>query len=143
MKRKILGAVLGLFLMGNFYAQESVVTERELPIVVKKSIAKYFGKKKISNIVKDVEDGRVVYDLYFGDQTEAEFTKGGELKEAKNYRGLPSTAIPAKLQVYVKKNYPNSVIVKWEKNRNKQEVELNNGLELEFSLNGEFLRVDR
>lgn len=142
MKKGILGAVLFLFVNGTVLAQEVVITETELPTVVKKNVVKYFGKKDISSIVKDVEFRKTVYDVYFNDQTEAEFSSTGELKEAKSHKGLPDAVVPEKVQIYVKKHYPNVVVTKWERSSNKQEVELSNGLDLEFDLNGRFLRLD-
>lgn len=141
MRKRILGAVLSLFVLG-VSAQEVVIIEKELPEVVKKNVTKYFGKKGIGKIVKDVELRKTVYDVYFNDQTEAEFSSMGELKEAKSYNGLPNAVVPTKIQAYVNKHYPNVKVTKWKKSRNKQEVELSNGLDLEFDLNGQFLRVD-
>lgn len=142
MKKRILGAMLALFVAGYSYAQETVISSKELPISVKSGVQKYFGGKSIDRVVKDRENGRVVYDIYFSDYTEAEFSSRGELKEAKSNSGLPNSVIPANIRSYIKRNYPNVEVVKWDRSRNKQEVELSNGLDLDFSSTGKFLRVD-
>lgn len=142
MKKRILGAVLALMISGNAIAQKSPITEKELPAVVKKNVVKYFGKKSISNIVRDKEWDKTTYDVYFADQTKAEFSSNGTLKEAKNYNGLPSAVIPAKIQAYVKKRFPNAKITQYERGTRKQEIKLNNGFELEFDLNGNFRKLD-
>lgn len=142
MKKAIFGAVLSLFITGYSFAQETVIPENQLPVAVKTNIVKHFEKKNITKIVKDVENGRVVYDVLLEDGTEAEFTKSGELREAKNSNGLSKTVVPAKIQAYLKKNYPNAIITKWDKSSHKQEIELNNDLDLVFSSKGDFIRID-
>lgn len=142
MKKRIFGAVFALLFAGQVFAQDIRITEKELPVVVKKNLTKYFGKKKITTIVKDVDVTKVEYNVYFDDQTEVEFRSNGELKEVKSYKGISNGIIPVKIFSYVKNNYPNEVITKWSKGRNKQEIELSNGLDLEFSSKGDFLRVD-
>ena len=142
MKKRILTAVLALFVVGLFFAQDRVISERELPVGVKNNVAKYFGKRVINSVVKDVDGFKTTYEIYFSDQTKAEFRSNGVLKEAKNHNGLPAAVIPTKIQAYVKKHYPNTVITKYDRGSYKQEIELNNGLDLEFSLKGDFLRID-
>ena len=60
----------------------------------------------------------------------------------KSYSGVPSSVVPSKVQAYVRKYYPQNKIVYWEKEWNKQKVELDNDLDLEFTLKGDFLRID-
>ena len=55
---------------------------------------------------------------------------------------VPSKLILPAIQKYVKANYPSAAIVQIDIDRNKYEVELNNGLDLEFSRDGRFLKVD-
>ncbi|HLQ99587.1 MAG TPA: hypothetical protein VK102_04365 [Sphingobacterium sp.] len=40
----------------------------------------------------------------------------------------------------MQKNYPNNFIAGWEWDGNKQDVDLNNGVQLEFNLNGGFVK---
>ncbi len=142
MKKRILTAVLVLFVSGLSFAQDIVISERELPVGVKNNVVKYFGKRVINSVVKDVDSFKTTYEIYFSDQTKAEFRSNGVLKEVKNHNRLPAAVIHTKIQAYVKKHYPNTVITKYDKGSYKQEIELNNGLDLEFNLKGDFLRVD-
>lgn len=142
MKKRILGAVMALMVSVSVLAQKTAITEKQLPAEVKKSVVKHFGKKSISSIVRDKEWDKTTYDVYFADQTKAEFRSNGVLKEAKNYNGLPASVVPAKIQAYVKKNFPNAKITKYERGTRKQEIKLNNGLEAEFDLNGNFRKLD-
>lgn len=143
MKKVVLSAVFALFSVGFSFAQDDVqISQSQLPASVKRNVTKYFGSKTVSSVTKDREDGRIVYDVYFEDGSEGEFTSNGTLWEAKSYNGLSNNIVSAKVLSYVKKNYPGANIIKWEKKRNKQKVELDNDLDLEFTLAGKFLRVD-
>ena len=143
MKKRILGAMFALFATGLFFAQDDMpISRRDMPSAVQKNVTRYFGKKAVSYVTKDWEDGRIVYDVYFEDGTEAEFRSNGNIVEVKSYNGVPSSVVPSKIQAYVRRYYPQNRIVHWEKEWNKQKVELDNDLDLEFTLKGDFLRID-
>ena len=143
MKKRILGAMFALFATGLFFAQDDMpISRRDMPSAVQKNVTRYFGNKAVSYVTKDWEDGRVVYDVYFEDGTEAEFRSNGNIVEVKSYNGVPSSVVPSKVRAYVRKYYPKNKIVHWEKEWNKQKVELDNDLDLEFTLKGDFLRID-
>jgi hypothetical protein len=55
---------------------------------------------------------------------------------------VPAKIVPAKISKYVHKNYPNVLIKEIQKERRKYEVSLSNGLDLDFNLNGKFLKID-
>ena len=143
MKKRILGAMFALFATGLFFAQDDMpISKKDMPSVVQRNVTKYFGKKAISSVTKDREDGKIVYDVHFEDGTKAEFSSAGNIIEVKSYSGVPSSVVPSKVQAYVRKYYPKNKIVHWEKEWNKQKVELDNDLDLEFTLKGDFLRID-
>lgn len=142
MKKRFLGVITALLISGTALAQDTQITEKQLPNAVKQSVHKYFGKKGISVIFKDVERSSTSYDIYFDDQTKSEIHSNGTLKGAENKNGLLKSIVPAKIQAYVQKNYPNTIITQWEKSKNKQEIKLSNDIDLEFDLNSKFLRVD-
>ena len=143
MKKRILGAMFALFATGLFFAQDDMpISRRDMPSAVQKNVTRYFGNKAVSYVTKDWEDGRVVYDVYFENDTEAEFRSNGNIVEVKSYNGVPSSVVPSKIQAYVRRYYPQNRIVHWEKEWNKQKVELDNDLDLEFTQKGDFLRID-
>ncbi|NTW31955.1 MAG: hypothetical protein HGB12_04915 [Bacteroidetes bacterium] len=55
---------------------------------------------------------------------------------------MPHSVISSKIFDYVSVNYPNNFITGWEMDEGKQEVELNNSLDLEFDMNNDFLQID-
>ena len=55
---------------------------------------------------------------------------------------LPDSVIPSKIREYVVANYPQNHIIGWEIDGRNQQVELDNDLDLEFTMNGDFIRID-
>ena len=55
---------------------------------------------------------------------------------------LPNSVIPEKIRQYVTANYPTNVITDWELDDLNQQIQLDNGLNLEFTMNGDFIRID-
>ena len=104
----------------------------------------HFSLEGVVSVWQDIERGKVEdYTVLFADGNEVEFDAKGEWEEVKSRNGAVSDKIvPAKIAKYVKSNYPNALIKKISKNSYKYEVELSNDLELEFKLNGKFVKVD-
>ena len=59
MKKRILGAMFALFATGMFFAQDDMpISKKDMPSSVQRNVTRYFGKKNISSIIKDKEDGK-------------------------------------------------------------------------------------
>ncbi len=125
------------------FAQDRVITVSEIPEAIHTYIKTHFPNQTIVKAEIDVEWTKEEYEIKLNDRTELEFDSKFQIKKIDGKGELPSTVIPLEISNYVKANYPDNVITDWELNRKHQEVELNNGLELEFTLEGEFIRIDR
>jgi hypothetical protein len=55
---------------------------------------------------------------------------------------LPDSVIPDKILQFVALKYAANFVTDWQLDGNNQQVELDNGLDLEFNIKGEFLRID-
>jgi hypothetical protein len=55
---------------------------------------------------------------------------------------LPDSVIPQKIRQYVTTNYSGNVITDWEIDGRKQQIGLDNGVDLEFTMSGDFIRID-
>ena len=56
---------------------------------------------------------------------------------------IPSKIVKSSIANYVKEKFPNTHIVKIEKEIfNREEIKLSNGLELEFNSKGEYVKID-
>lgn len=124
-------------------AKDIIITKSELP---KKALAfmdTHFNSKTIQLVEKDVDFLSVSYKVTFTDRIEIELDQSGDWEEVDgNKNPLPTTFLLEPIVTYIKANYPEAQVVKVSNERRIYEVELNNGLELEFSKSGQFKRID-
>ena len=145
---KRIGIILiGLALMTNLAcADNDKVTNNinELPQVSRTFLNNYFNGNKVSHIKIDKDLFLIdSYDVILTDGTSVEFNRDGEWKEVKSFQqNIPDTLIPAEIKQYVNQNYPSQKIMTVERGKRKVSVDLANGLELEFDLNGNLIDID-
>ena len=128
--------VFSLLAFGVATAQdEGLVPISTLPASAQSFIKQHFSASSIVSVWQDTEKGEVEdYTVLFAD---------GNWKEVKSRNGQVSPKIvPTKITKYVHKNYPNVIVKEIKKERTKYEVDLSNGVELIFNLNGKFLKID-
>ena len=83
------------------------------------------------------------YEVVLINGTKMEFKGNGDWKEVKSKKvKIPTGFIPKKISTYVQKSFPNTGIKKIEKKRFSYEVELINGIDLEFDSKGNFIKFD-
>ena len=139
--------LIGFALMANMAcADNDKVTNNinELPQVSRTFLNNYFDGNKVSHIKIDKDLFLVdSYDVILTDGTSVEFNRDGEWKEVKSFQqNIPDTLIPAEIKQYVNQNYPSQKIMTVERGKRKVSVDLANGLELEFDLNGNLIDID-
>jgi hypothetical protein len=143
MNRKTLALIVMASMISlSAFAQEKVITGKEIPGEITAYITKYFPGQKLLHAVKDRDDLKVKYEILLEGRTKLEFNQGRKVTEITSGTRLPDAVIPAEILAYVKANYPDHFINEWEKEKRKQTVELDNDLSLEFDLKGKFLRID-
>lgn len=130
-----------LFLLASLFVFP-VSQQQELPAQVKSYITAHFPQHNVVKYKTEVKPHKAKYKVYLNDDIKVEFNEKFEPVEIDGDSGLPDSVIPEKVLSYVKKNYQGMKIVEWERKTSKQEVELQNGVELEFDLQGNFLRID-
>ncbi len=132
-----------LFLMPVItLAQDKVIPAANLPAEIQNYIKTHFPTQQIAVAEIDYEGIFKEYEVKLNDKTKLEFDRKFQVKKLESKSALPETVIPNKINEYMKLNYPNNSITEWEKERKHQEVKLDNGLELEFTLKGKFIRID-
>ena len=139
--------LIGFALMANMAcADNDKVTNNinELPQVSRTFLSNYFNGNKVSHIKIDKDLFLIdSYDVILTDGTSVEFNRDGEWKEVKSFQqNIPDTLIPAEIKQYVNQNYPSQKIMTVERGKRKVSVDLANGLELEFDLNGNLIDID-
>ncbi|MFK8267497.1 PepSY-like domain-containing protein [Capnocytophaga cynodegmi] len=142
---KKLATMLFLLVGMTINAQESVVTQNELPQEAQSFIKKHFSQYTLDYIILDKEYfSSDDYTVRFSEGLKIEFNEKGEWTEIDgNYTEIPTEFISKNITSYVKAKFANTRIVKIERGFfGTQEVKLSNGLELEFDSKGNFKRVD-
>lgn len=88
-------------------------------------------------------DSKINYEVMLDDFTEIDFNSRGEWTEidAKKHGDIPRTAVPSKILESVARHFDAQKIVKMERDRHgNYEVELANGIEIEY--NRDFMIID-
>ena len=141
--RKIIG--IAIVLIANFaFAQEVIIPFNQLPAKAKTSIHQHSKGVRVMNVIQDRDAFSKDFDVNFENGTKVEFDRTGNWKEIKTLSGsVPSSLVPAKIKRYISNNYNGASIVEINKDAYKIDVELSNGVDLDFDKNGNFLRIDR
>ena len=83
------------------------------------------------------------YEVRLNSGVEMEFYSDGSLETIEcKPNAVPDGIVPVAIATYVSTQFPQAFIVKYHIDRREQEVELNNDLDLVFSLNGNFKYID-
>jgi hypothetical protein len=141
LKNTLIAAAILFSLTGC--AQEKVLPAADFPVEITSFVTKYFPDNAVLQVIED-RDGMIrTYDVLLAEGISLEFNRKREIIDINGNAKLPDGVIPPVILQYVTANFPDNVITSWELDDRKQKVELNNGLDLEFNLKGEFLRLDK
>ena len=113
-----------------------------MPSQIQTYIKKHFPNNEVVQSEVDYEGLTKKYDIILSDNIKLEFDGKNNIKGIDAKSELPNSVIPLAISKYVKSNYPNNFITEWDLNKRHQSVELDNGIEIEFTLKGEYLRID-
>lgn len=120
---------------------EKPVTLAQLPAAAQQTIKKHFADRQIALAKVEIEVFGKTYDVIFTNGEKIEFDSKGQWRDIECRQSrVPVALIPAAIANYVKKNYPQTTILKIERDRRTYEIELSNRLELKF--NNSFLLID-
>lgn len=135
----LITAIFTLLAVTVFADNEKPIQKHQLPKVSQEFINKYFKDFEISFCTKDHDS----YDVKFTNGYEIEFSTKGEWKEVDCRKdAIPAAIIPIQVSKYVKQYYAKNYVTKINRDFNKFEVELNNGLDLEIDKNGKLREID-
>lgn len=120
--------------------KETIKESEDLPNAISNYLDEHFAGVLIAKVIKDRDGLSSHYEVYLSNGTYLEFNRKDEIEEIENITGIPDSVIPAKILDYVKTNFPDNFIIKWEKeDKNRQQIELNNDLDIEFDNDGNFV----
>jgi hypothetical protein len=125
-------------------AQEKIIQFAQLPLSAQSFIKTYYPKSTVSHITMENEFlAEKEYKVVLTDGVKMEFDGKGNWTEVDaKLDAVPTNIIPASIHAHIKKSFPNNNIVQISKSARKYEVELTNGLDLEYNKKGEFVRID-
>ncbi|MCM1076880.1 MAG: PepSY-like domain-containing protein [Bacteroides sp.] len=118
----------------------------DLPAAAKTFINQFYPDVKVSRVTKEssYHNSSSEYEVVFANGQEVEFDTAGNWTDIDAPKGqvIPTGIMPA-IESYVSANYNGSGINEISRELRNYEVELTNGVELLFDLDGNFLGVDR
>ncbi|MBO7577109.1 MAG: PepSY-like domain-containing protein [Bacteroidales bacterium] len=140
MKKFILTLLTLVLIAGSAYAdgRKKVIDPDRLPQAATTTIQKHWPSCVIDMAYIDGRE----YEVLLSDGTLIEFDMKGVWKEMKCTDGLPVTLVPGNITRYVVNRFPKQLIIKCEKMRGGYEIELTNGLEIQFDMQGRVTHVD-
>ena len=122
---------------------EQYVDYSELPILAQTFVTKYFNLTDITYVEREREGLHNEYNVYLQNATKIEFDHQGNLQSIDCHKiAVPEGIVHELITQYVALHHPNSFITEYAIGHRHLQVELNNGLELIFDLEGHFLRMD-
>lgn len=140
--------ILILFSLLSFFAilqscdKETIIPQTDLPSKIIEYTNEHFPSHTIIQSIKDMDGTTKTYDITLSEGISLEFNRKAEITQIDGLEQLPNSVIPSSILDYVATNYAINYITDWEIDGKNQQIELNNGLDLEFNMNGEFLRID-
>ena len=143
-KLMILSASLMIFGITTACADnDKPITVTQLPAKAQQFIKTHFSKEKVAFAKLEREFLETRYEVVFTNSSKIEFWKDGEWKEIDcKYSIVPSAVIPAQIAQYVSQNYPDTQIVKIDRDKRDYEVKITNGLELTFDKQFNLIDID-
>ena len=125
------------------FAGDKLITPEQLPPAAMAFIQENFPGVGITFAKKDFDNGRRQYDVHLNNGVELDFDKKGNWDKVDcQYNPVPANIVPANIANYVQASYPNTTIVKIDKERYGYKIELSNDLELKFNKKGMLFDID-
>ena len=142
LKNLLLAALLCLS-SATCLADDHPIPVEQLPAAAKTFIQQNFPAQTIIYAERDPEFSGTKYEARLDDGTKIEFDKKGNWDKVDcQTKPVPAALVPAPIATYVSTTFPNTQIVKIDKERFGYEIELSNDLELKFNKKGALIGMD-
>ena len=129
-----------IVISGNVYSQ--VNNSANAPDEIQKFLNTHYQDKSVIKFKQNKDKDQMKYKITLSDNTKLKFDNNYKIVEIDSKGKVPESVVPIDILTYVKTNYPDNYITDWELENSNQHIELNNGVELEFNMKGEFVRID-
>lgn len=139
--KKLMFALVAMLLLLCVSAQanDRVITFDQLPQSAQTLVKTHFADKVPLIITADYDD----YEILFESGEKIEFSRKGEWKDIEcKTSAVPVALIPEQIKASIAKSFPAATIVCISRDRRGYEVELNNGLDVEFNKKFQVIEID-
>ena len=124
-------------------APAAAAQTQAVPEAINTFVQQYFPGATIAGVQVDNEYGGQEYDIYLSDGTQIDFDRNNQWDNVEcRASAVPAALVPQAIANYVKSKFPSIAIVKIDKDMQGYDIELSNGLDLEFDQAGNFMRMD-
>lgn len=145
--KKIVFLFVSLFVMNlvAFADNDKPIQVSEMPKDAQQFIKNHFANQSVALAKMETDFLDKSYDVIFTNGDKVEFDKKGKWTKVDcEHTQVPSEIVPVAIQRYVSKNYPDAKVVKIElTDRKGYEVDLSNGLDIEFDKKMNVRKIDR
>jgi len=140
MKKSMFALVAMLLLLCvSAQANDRVITFGQLPQSAQTLVKTHFADKVPLVITADYDD----YEILFESGEKIEFSRKGEWKDIEcKTSAVPVALIPEQIKASIAKSFSAATIVCISRDRRGYEVELNNGLDVEFNKKFQVIEID-
>ena len=145
--KKLMLITLSILTLGTFTASadtDRAITVEQLPQKSQQFIKQYFPNEKVAYAKEERDFLETKYEVVFVNSAKLEFQKNGEWKDVDCVKGtaVPSALIPAKITGHIEKEFSGKTIRSISRDKKEYELELSDGMEVKYDLNGNFIGVD-
>lgn len=145
--KKMIFLFVSLFVMNLavFADNDKPIQVTEMPKEAQSFVKSHFANQSVAVAKVETDFFDKTYDVIFTNGDKVEFDKKGNWTKVDcEHTQVPQTVIPAAIQQYVSKNYPDAKVVKIEKTDRKGfDVDLSNGFDIEFDKKMRVVEIDR
>lgn len=141
MKKYLLLGIPAVLLFSSCDKEKSISVD-DTPSEIKSYIQNHFPDEPILQVIKDKDGLVLTYDVLLEDMTSLEFNRKKEIQDIQSSKELPGSVIPDKIEAYVEERFAENYIIGWELDDKNQQVELDNGIDIEFKMDGSFVKIE-
>ena len=145
MKRLYVLLTMGMLFVATAFAHDIISRNvNDLPAQARTTLNKHFSGKKVSYIKIDKEIFQsTTYEVKLENGMEVKFDSKGNWTEVDgNHRPIPAIFIPQQIKETANDMFPNTPIVKIEKDHRGWEIELSNDVDIKFDKKFNIREVD-
>lgn len=133
---------LAFIISGSCSARNIIVKVQDLPQAAQSFLTEHFDSEEVSLAIKDDNE----YEVRFVNGWEVEFDRKGQWKKVDCKRDeVPAgiiSLIPEAITSYLSVNFDKAFVTEISKDRSGYDIELNNGLDLDFTSKGQLKEID-